>query len=65
MFGFGVPELIIVLAILVIVAGPARLAGVGGAVGGALRSFKKGAQGEEPREIGGGEAHGGEGNSRV
>uniref|UniRef100_C6E1Y8 Sec-independent protein translocase protein TatA n=1 Tax=Geobacter sp. (strain M21) TaxID=443144 RepID=C6E1Y8_GEOSM len=51
MFGFGVPELLILLVILLIVVGPAKLPQLGGALGGALRSFRKGAQEEERREI--------------
>lgn len=65
MFGFGVPELLILLAILLIVVGPAKLPQLGGALGGALRSFRKGAQGEEPRVIEAGEAGDAEGKSHV
>lgn len=65
MFGFGVPELLILLVILLIVVGPAKLPQLGGALGGALKSFRKGAQEEEPRVIDAAQADGREGNSRV
>lgn len=65
MFGFGVPELLILLVILLIVVGPAKLPQLGGALGGALKSFRKGAQGEEPGMIDAAQADGREGKSRV
>ena len=36
----GLPELLIVLAIVIILFGPARLAGVGQSLGQAIRSFR-------------------------
>ena len=36
----GIPELLIVLAIVIILFGPARLAGVGQSLGQAIRSFR-------------------------
>jgi sec-independent protein translocase protein TatA len=50
MFGFGVPELLIILVVLLVVAGPAKLPQLGAALGETLRSFRKGAT-EEPRVI--------------
>lgn len=50
MFGFGVPELLIILAILLVIFGPGKLPQLGSALGGAIRSFKKGAE-EEPRQV--------------
>jgi sec-independent protein translocase protein TatA len=41
MFGLGVPELLIILVIIIAVFGASRLAGVGGALGGSIREFKK------------------------
>ena len=46
MFGFGMPELIIILVIMLVVVGPAKLPQLGSALGGAIRNFKKG--GKEP-----------------
>lgn len=36
----GVPELLIILAIVIVVFGPARLAGVGRSLGQAIRAFR-------------------------
>ncbi len=50
MFGFGMPELIIILVILLVIFGPGKLPQLGASLGGAIRSFKKAADGE-PRTI--------------
>jgi sec-independent protein translocase protein TatA len=42
MFGFGMPELFIILAIVLLVAGPAKLPQLGQALGSSIRGFKKG-----------------------
>jgi sec-independent protein translocase protein TatA len=47
MFGFGMPELILVLVIALVVVGPAKLPQLGQALGGSLRSFKKGLKDED------------------
>jgi sec-independent protein translocase protein TatA len=41
MFGLGVPELLIILVIIIAVFGAGRLSGIGGALGGSIREFKK------------------------
>jgi sec-independent protein translocase protein TatA len=41
MFGLGVPELLIILVIIIAVFGASRLSGIGGALGGSIREFKK------------------------
>ena len=46
MFGIGMPELVIILVILVLVVGPGKLPQLGASLGGAIRSFKKAAEGE-------------------
>jgi sec-independent protein translocase protein TatA len=51
MFGFGMPELVIVLGIMLVVFGPGKLPQVGASLGGAIRSFKKASE-EEPKELG-------------
>ncbi len=51
MFGIGMPELVIILVILLLVVGPGKLPQLGSALGGALRGFKKAAEGE-PEVIG-------------
>lgn len=50
MFGFGMPELVIILVIMLVIFGPGKLPQLGSALGGAIRSFKKGAE-EEPKAI--------------
>ena len=49
MFGFGMPELIIVMVIVLVAFGPAKLPQLGSAIGGAIRNFRKGA--EEPTAL--------------
>jgi sec-independent protein translocase protein TatA len=51
MFGFGMPELILVLVIALVVVGPSKLPQLGEALGGSLRSFKKGVAGGENGRI--------------
>lgn len=46
MFGLGVPELLIILAVILLLFGGARIAGLGKSTGRALREFK-----EETRSI--------------
>lgn len=47
MFGIGMPELMIILVILVVIVGPGKLPQLGSALGGAIRGFKKAAEGEQ------------------
>ncbi len=42
-------ELIIVLLIIILLFGPSRLAGLGGAVGKAMREFREATKPEEPK----------------
>ena len=46
MFGIGMPELIIILVITVIFVGPGKLPQLGSSLGGAIRGFRKAAEGE-------------------
>ena len=41
MFGLGVPELLIILAVVLLLFGGARIAGLGKSTGRALREFKE------------------------
>jgi sec-independent protein translocase protein TatA len=45
----GVPELLIILAIAIIVFGPARIGGVGKSLGDAIRSFRQAARDQDER----------------
>lgn len=49
MFGLGMPELLIILAIIVIVFGAGKLPSIGGALGQSIKNFKNTAR--EPKEI--------------
>ena len=51
MFGFGMPELLIVLAIILVVAGPSKLPQIGQALGSSIRGFKKAVNGEDVVKI--------------
>ncbi|KAA0892303.1 twin-arginine translocase TatA/TatE family subunit [Oryzomonas rubra] len=51
MFGFGVPELLIVLAIVMVVFGVSRLPELGGALGKTIRNFRKASEGKDEIEI--------------
>ena len=46
MFGLGWGELLIILLIVLAVFGTSRIAGLGGALGGSIREFKKAVQDE-------------------
>jgi sec-independent protein translocase protein TatA len=49
----GVPELLIVLAIVLLIFGPKKLPGLGRSLGGGLRNFKREIRGEEdPPDLG-------------
>ena len=47
MFGFGMPQLVIVLLIVLVVFGASRLPEIGGAMGKSIRNFKKASEGKE------------------
>lgn len=42
MFGFGVPELLIILVVLLLIVGPGKLPQLGASLGQTLKSFRKG-----------------------
>ena len=51
MFGFGMPELMIILVIVLVVFGAGKLPEIAGAMGKSIRNFKKAADGKEDIEI--------------
>jgi len=51
MFGFGIPELSIILVIITLIFGVGRLPELGGALGKTIRNFRKASEGKEEIEI--------------
>lgn len=49
-FKLGVPELIIILVIIVLLFGVGKIGKIGGEIGGAIRSFRKGLKGDEKEQ---------------
>jgi sec-independent protein translocase protein TatA len=52
MMDIGVPELLIILAIAIIVFGPARIGGIGRSLGEAIRGFRQAVRGQDGRASG-------------
>lgn len=46
MFGFGMPEFVVILVIMLVIFGPGKLPQLGASLGGAIRSFKRASDGE-------------------
>jgi sec-independent protein translocase protein TatA len=51
MFGFGMPELIVILVIVLVVFGANRLPEIGSALGKSIKNFKKASDGKDEIEI--------------
>lgn len=51
MFGFGMPELIVILVIVIVVFGAGRLPEIGGALGKSIKNFKKASEGKDEIDI--------------
>ena len=51
MFGFGMPQLIIILVIIIVVFGAGRLPEIGAAFGKSIRNFKKASEDKGEIEI--------------
>lgn len=49
MFGLGMPELLVILAVVLLIFGANRLPDIGAGIGKAIRGFKKGVQ--EPTDV--------------
>jgi len=51
MFGFGMPELVVILGIVVVMFGAGRLPEIGAAMGKSIRNFKNATDGREEIEL--------------
>lgn len=51
MFGFGMPELIVILVIVLVVFGAGRLPEIGSALGKSIKNFKKATDGKDEIDI--------------
>jgi len=51
MFGFGIPELVIILIIVLVVFGAGKLPEIAGAMGKSILNFKKAAEGKEDIDL--------------
>lgn len=51
MFGFGMPELIIILVIVLVVFGAGRLPEIGSALGKSIKNFKRASDGKDEIDI--------------
>lgn len=56
MFGFGLPEMIVVLVLVLVVFGAGKLPEIGGAFGKSIRNFKNASQGKDEILINSGKA---------
>jgi sec-independent protein translocase protein TatA len=51
MFGFGMPELIIILVIVLVVFGAGRIPEIGSALGKSIKNFKRATDGKDEIDI--------------
>jgi sec-independent protein translocase protein TatA len=51
MFGFGMPEMIIILVIVMVVFGAGKLPEIGGALGKSIKNFKRASEGKDEIDI--------------
>lgn len=51
MFGFGMPEMIIILVIVLVVFGAGKLPEIGAAFGKSIRNFKRASDGKDEIDI--------------
>jgi sec-independent protein translocase protein TatA len=51
MFGFGMPELIVILVIVIVIFGAGRLPEIGSALGKSIKNFKKSSEGKDEIDI--------------
>jgi sec-independent protein translocase protein TatA len=51
MFGFGLPQLMVILLIVLVIFGASRLPEIGSAFGKSIRNFKKATEDPDDKEI--------------
>ncbi len=51
MFGIGMPELLIILAIILIIFGAGRLPEIGSGIGKGIRNFRKATKGQDEIDV--------------
>ncbi len=51
MFGFGMPELVVIGAVLLVVFGPGKLPQLGASLGKAIKGFRDGAEGADQKQM--------------
>ena len=51
MFGFGLPELVIILVIILLIFGASRLGDIGSGLGKAIRGFKDSVAGKDAIDV--------------
>ena len=51
MFGFGMPELVVIMGIVLVVFGAGRLPEIGSALGKSITNFKKASESKQDLEI--------------
>ncbi|MBI4746737.1 MAG: twin-arginine translocase TatA/TatE family subunit [Deltaproteobacteria bacterium] len=51
MFGLGIPELIIILALVLVIFGAGKLPEIGSGLGKAIKGFKKASSGEDEIDV--------------
>lgn len=49
MFGFGMPELVVIGVILLVIFGPGKLPQLGASMGKAIKGFRDGAEGKDQK----------------
>lgn len=51
MFGFGMPELVVIGAVLLVIFGPGKLPQLGASMGKAIKGFRDGAEGRDQKQV--------------